>query len=118
MHKPTPNADFRYDTDSAYAIFAPADLILATCSWTTQLREIFESCGMAIEAFDKFWCREEYRLPWMQSKLLGMEDLVLDADPVLRSHYQELVRQLSLEMRNGITVEAPLFCIVGKKMDV
>ncbi len=62
--------------------------------------------------------KDEYRLFWGQSNLAGLEDLAGDSTVVGVEKADEVRRwmgQLSAEFAQGVSLDTPWLCVVGRK---
>ena len=71
-----------------------------------------------METYDKIPMKDEYRLIWGQSNLAGLEDLAADSTVVGVEKAEEVRRwvgQLTAEFAQGVSLDTPWLCVVGRK---
>ena len=86
--------------------------------WVEQLPISFSENGLHLESSDYIPTPDRYRLIRSQSILATLEDLTRDA-AIDRGGKPEEVRKLidalDAEFAQGVSVEIPYFCVVGRK---
>jgi len=82
--------------------------------WVKKLPQLFKEHGLHVEAHDKIPLSNTYRYPWAQGSLAGLQDLV-DDSKINRPEAEEFIAALNEEVSQGVSLDIPRICIVGKK---
>ncbi|MCJ1427309.1 hypothetical protein MMC29_005212 [Sticta canariensis] len=87
-------------------------------TWVEQLPISFSKNGLHLESYEKIPIPDRYRLIRSQSILATLEDLTGDATVdrgVKPEEARKFVDALDAEFAQGVSVDLPYFCVVGRK---
>ena len=79
----------------------------------------FEKHNLALVAREEHPMKDYLRLPWAQSNLAGLEDLIANskvAGTAAGEATAKLMDGLSKEFKEGVSLDTPWLCFVGRKV--